>query len=122
MADYFTPDEQALVARTPAADQSRLLALLWSAKESALKALRCGLRLDTRRVIVSLIDPLESASNQVSWRRLQVSFENVQFFQGWWRESDHLLRTLVADTSSEPPIVLKVPNLREDLEVAQLLG
>ena len=52
VADYFTVEEQALVARASAADRSRLLALLWSAKESALKALRAGLRLDTRCVIV----------------------------------------------------------------------
>ena len=48
VADYFTVEEQALVARASAADRDRLLALLWSAKESALKALHAGLRLDTR--------------------------------------------------------------------------
>ena len=52
IADYFTAEEQALIERTSAADRSLLLALLWSAKESALKALRAGLRLDTRSVIV----------------------------------------------------------------------
>ena len=53
IADYFTPEEQALVAQSDAADRFRLVALLWSAKESALKALRAGLRLDTRSVIVT---------------------------------------------------------------------
>jgi len=52
VADYFTPEEQALVAEAPAPDRPRLSALLWSAKESALKALRAGLRLDTRCVTV----------------------------------------------------------------------
>ena len=52
VADYFTIEEQALVARASAADRDRILALLWSGKESALKALRAGLRLDTRSVIV----------------------------------------------------------------------
>ena len=42
VADYFTIEEQALVARASAADRDRILALLWSGKESALKALREG--------------------------------------------------------------------------------
>lgn len=54
VADYFTADEQAMVARTLAADRSRGLDLLWSAKESALKGLRVGLRLDIRCVSVTL--------------------------------------------------------------------
>ena len=53
IADYFTPEEQALVAQADTADRFPLCALLWSAKESALKALRTGLRVDTRSVIVS---------------------------------------------------------------------
>jgi 4'-phosphopantetheinyl transferase len=43
IADYFTIEEQALIARASAADRPRLLALFWSAKESALKALHEGL-------------------------------------------------------------------------------
>src|SRR5579864_1651730 len=53
VGDYFTIEEQALVARASAVNRPRLLALLWSAKESALKALHEGLRLDTRSVTVS---------------------------------------------------------------------
>ena len=52
VADYFTLEEQALIAHASAADRHRLLALLWSGKESALKALHEGLRLDTRSVVV----------------------------------------------------------------------
>ena len=48
IADYFTIEEQELIARVHLDDRSRLVALLWSGKESALKALREGLRLDTR--------------------------------------------------------------------------
>ena len=63
VADYFTGAEQALVAQSPAADRPQLLALLWSAKESALKALHEGLRLDTRSVTVSFGDAAELSSN-----------------------------------------------------------
>src|SRR5271157_5582736 len=59
VADYFTAEEQALVARVSLEDRPRLLALLWSAKESALKALHEGLRLDTRSVVVTVVDALQ---------------------------------------------------------------
>ena len=58
IADYFATEEQALVARVVPAERLRLVTLLWSAKESALKALRAGLRLDTRSVIVTPVDPV----------------------------------------------------------------
>src|ERR1019366_2994088 len=59
IADYFATEEQALVARAAPADLPWLVTLIWSAKESALKALLAGLRLDTRCVIVALDDPAE---------------------------------------------------------------
>ena len=56
VTDYFTSDEQALVQRASVTDRPRLLTLLWSSKESALKALGTGLRLDTRCVAVEPVD------------------------------------------------------------------
>ena len=64
IADYFATEEQALVARAAPADRPWLVTLLWSAKESALKALRAGLRLDTRRVIVTLVDVLGTQNEE----------------------------------------------------------
>jgi len=61
VADYFTDEEQALIAGLPATDRPQLLALLWSAKESVLKALHEGLRRDTRSVTVSLGGPAEGS-------------------------------------------------------------
>src|SRR5581483_4678856 len=52
VADYFTPDERDLIERASSCNRWRLVALLWSAKESALKAMQEGLRRDTRSVIV----------------------------------------------------------------------
>ncbi len=49
---FFTDREQALVAAAPAADRDRLVARLWSAKESVTKALGVGLRVDTRTIEV----------------------------------------------------------------------
>ena len=50
--DFFTAAERARVLQAPEAERALLANLVWSAKESALKLLREGLRLDTRRVEV----------------------------------------------------------------------
>jgi 4'-phosphopantetheinyl transferase len=95
-ADYFTAEEQALVARaSSAADRYRLLALLWSAKESALKAMRVGLRCDTRCVAVSL-SPAEGLPRDAAdgWHPLAVQYQD-RTFHGWWHNHGIFLRTLV---------------------------
>src|SRR5271166_5297169 len=95
IVDYFSLEEQALVAGASAADRNRLIALLWSAKESALKALHAGLRLDTRCVVVS---PVEASYDVNGWSRLLVRYTGErrasgQVFHGWWRCADHIVRT-----------------------------
>jgi 4'-phosphopantetheinyl transferase len=122
VADYFTGEEQALVARTSLEDRPRLLALLWSAKESALKAMGEGLRLDTRSVVVSVVDAQSGGDNGErlvedpaasfrqgggnSWRPLQVRYVQGQVFHGWCQQTGNLLRTLVAVPPPVPPIPL----------------
>ena len=106
-----------------AADRSQLVTLLWSAKESALKALRTGLRLDTRSVIVSPLtqDQGEDELGHIrelypssrlpcalnNWCPLHVRCANGQVFQGWWQHTGSLLRTLVAAPRPLRPTLLK---------------
>jgi len=100
--DYFTAEEQRLVAQASPADRWRLLALLWSGKESVLKALREGLRLDTRSVVV---DPFTGqASGADDWRPLRAHHDGL-IFHGWWRQSDNLIRTMVASPASASPLI-----------------
>ncbi len=111
IADYFTVEEQALVARGSATDRDRLLALLWSAKESTLKALRAGLRLDTRCVVVN---PFASSYDFDGWSRLMVRYSGGhigedRIFHGWWQHAHNLLRTVVATPPPNSPILLTVP-------------
>lgn len=94
LADYFCCSERKLVAETPAADRDRLVTLLWSAKESALKAMRCGLREDTRSVHATPADLLETRDGD--WRRLSVTHTSGASFFGWWRESRNLVWTVLA--------------------------
>ncbi len=107
-ADYFTPEEQALVARTSECDRTRQLTLLWSAKESVLKALRQGLRLDTRSVIIrpdSAWDPhLEGLT---SWQAFD-AWHDGRDFHGWYQHSGKLVRTVIAIPASRSPIWLEI--------------
>jgi 4'-phosphopantetheinyl transferase len=106
VTDYFTDEEQDMVVRTPSAERSRVLALLWSAKESALKALREGLRLDTRCVSVR---PTVGACDLFSWSPLQVRCVDGQIFRGWWQSMGNVIRTVVANPDPDPPIALRTP-------------
>lgn len=126
VADYFTSEEQALVAATSVPDRPALLALLWSAKESALKALHEGLRLDTRSVLVNLAGnpqvsrdrqqtssppglatwlPAASNCGQNDWGALQVRCINRDHtLHGWWHCTGGLVRTVVADPPPLRPV------------------
>ena len=121
VADYFAPEEQDRVARAPEADRPRVATLIWSAKESALKALETGLRLDTRSVIVSLDEevkpadvsedhegslPAGNASGGIEWQPCRVRDQAGREFQGWWRRTGHVLRTVVSDPEPDQPIRL----------------
>jgi 4'-phosphopantetheinyl transferase len=106
LGDYFTDEEQALFAD---ADNKNLVStLLWSAKESALKAFHTGLRLDTRSVVVQL--PQQQHGAQVAgesiWTRLEVRHQDGRILNGWWQHSGKLVRTMVSDPVSSSPIFL----------------
>jgi 4'-phosphopantetheinyl transferase len=116
--DYFTAAEQALIGQASLHERPLLLALLWSAKESALKALQVGLRFDTRTMCVSPddawalsaekpADPLGVVPRQDTdtdeWHPLCVRYTRTQLFRGWWRVQDDLVRTLVSDAPLQCP-------------------
>ena len=104
-ADYFTTREQLLVASAAPDCRDELLTLLWSGKESALKALGEGLRLDTRCVTVSLVGA-EDMPDLDAWRPLQAACESGRIFDGWWRRTGDMVRTMVAAPAPDPPIGL----------------
>jgi 4'-phosphopantetheinyl transferase len=125
VADYFTAEEQALVAQASAADRSFLTTLFWSAKESALKALHQGLRLDTRSVTVSRPEGITTSKEDEDacaenpdkilpqhrsiWCPLEVRGTGGEVFHGWWQHTGNLLRTLVSVPAPSLPITLKIP-------------
>jgi 4'-phosphopantetheinyl transferase len=111
VADYFTAAEQSFFAEASAVDRLRLLALFWSAKESALKALHEGLRLDARSVIVS---PADAAFSFDGWNPIVVRHTDRRFFCGWWQHADRIVRTLVAAPAPNPPIRLRIAGYVRD--------
>ena len=101
--DYFTPAEQAWVADR--VDEHSLWAnLIWSAKESALKVLREGLRRDTRSVEVRFDGNVAG-----QWRSFVVDEANGDRFTGWWQQFDQFVLTVCADRVIEPPRPLTDP-------------
>jgi len=102
VTDYFTEREAAAIRRLAAPDAVLAANLIWSAKESALKALGEGLRMDTRRVEVDVEAWMEgqpsglpSRAGSADWRPLRVSAPRGVRFGGWWRVRDGLVWTVL---------------------------
>ena len=112
LADYFTRTEQYLISSCAANEQPLTTAMLWSAKESALKALHEGLRLDTRAVSVSIEHSQLGDSEE--WRPFQVVYEQNTIFHGWWLRQADLVRTVASDPAPNVPIRLQAASPRND--------
>jgi 4'-phosphopantetheinyl transferase len=98
LADYFTPAERSYAEQ----DRPLLANLTWSAKESALKALREGLRMDTRSVEVSFQEGEDGG-----WSPFTAVCAGLgQTFQGWWRRDGDLLLTLATAPAPAVPRAL----------------
>lgn len=82
--DYFTLDEINRVRVAPIEQRETLITAIWSAKESALKALRLGLTLDTRRVHCA-IDPRRYSDRE--WMAFDITCTSsyTERLRGWWR-------------------------------------
>ena len=104
--DFLTPHEQAAVADPPVSGSGDAVAnLVWSAKESALKVLRTGLRRDTRSVEVRF--PAEPPVD--GWQPLRVRTEEGRDLPGWWRQYGEFLLTVVTGQPMAPPRPLVEP-------------
>ncbi len=104
VADYFAPSERAVVAAAPQ-DHDLLANLIWSSKESALKVLHEGLRLDTRSVEVAFVEKTESG-----WSSLSVTTDDGRRFPGWWIQFDDFLLTFCATAATDAPAAMDQPS------------
>jgi len=100
---FFTHSELTLLDQHPCSDRARLVTLVWSAKESALKILRLGLKADTRRV------ELKSFTNaqDICWGSITVEDrQNGGEFHGWWCEQEGMVTTILSEHPINQPIEL----------------
>lgn len=91
--DFFTATEQAWVRSLGEARGPWGASLVWSAKEAALKALRVGLREDTRAVEVRVGAPTEEEAVRVA---VEVRSTGRRF-EGWSRVEGGRVLVLVAE-------------------------
>ncbi len=100
VGDYFTPAEARLVERAPEPTRPFLATLVWSAKESALKARRTGLRADTRTIEVRLAG--DRAGGRCGLLSLRCT-DPVEKLRGCWWVGDGFIHTIVTgDDACDP--------------------
>ena len=90
ITDYFTPDETRFALSLRGERRHEVANVIWSAKESALKVLRTGLRRDTRSVEVRL-----GFEERRGWASLVAETDGVEL-SGWWRRYGEFVLTFVA--------------------------
>jgi 4'-phosphopantetheinyl transferase len=100
--DYLTVAERDAVAAS--ADPDFAANTIWSAKESALKVLRTGLRRDTRSVEVTLNGHAEGA-----WRTLSIADVDGRTFPGWWNRFGEFVFTCATEQPTDKPTSLEIP-------------
>ncbi len=98
ISDYFTPAEVAVVDEQDPAEQPLIATLIWSAKESTLKAIKKGLSRDTRSVVIRA----DLSGAESGWKGLEAEcVELGEKMQGWWKSSDGMVFTIVAQGKLE---------------------
>ena len=100
VSDYFTAAEADWVNAQPVAQRDRLVTLVWSAKEAGLKALRKGLRLDTRAIEILRV---ANSSNGIGWVELEEKMHIPPYssFRIWYRDEGQYVLTLALIGSEE---------------------
>jgi 4'-phosphopantetheinyl transferase len=106
VTDFLTPAEQAFAGSGTPADRNCAVNLIWSAKESALKVLRTGLRRDTYSVEVVLDSLSPGPAATGGWARLEVRTTEGGRLPGWWRRDGAFLVTVASERPLAPPVTL----------------
>ncbi len=94
LKDYFTENEFTFISKENEPSKALYSNLLWSAKESVLKALRVGLKIYPRNIEIELSE----FNNGILWQPFQANYliDSLQFF-GWWQQRDGFVFTIVSN-------------------------
>ncbi len=111
--DFFTPAEVRIAQSLPDAVRDTWITIAWSAKESVLKAIRKGLRLDTRMVEIGQAESLMDGGQFTAWKPLKLG--HLPAFSGhwaaWWRCQGRMVQTMVVwdqrETQSFQPVLIQ---------------
>lgn len=101
--NYFTESELELLSHMPGALKDLQITALWSAKEAAFKAVREGLRLDTRQVECRFaaidINHHDWVPFSIDWCGNAVG--QFPALQGWWKTAGEYVLTLAVAAGQE---------------------
>lgn len=93
--DYFTTREITFITDKTQADHQFWETLTWSIKESALKALKIGLRRDTREIEIGFDhDQAISGGEWIPAKVMDLKNPPTQW-QGWWKVMDETVITII---------------------------
>lgn len=97
--DYFSKGEAEVVLTLPVEQRDVAASLLWSGKEAILKALKIGLRVDTRKLIIEVPD----IKRKESWSKLTVleSPGGADNFQLFWKCIGDLIISLAIKSEKQ---------------------
>ncbi len=104
---YFTEAEKETIHRAPSEQRDYLITAIWSGKEAALKAVRQGLRLNTRSLSCLFPVPFQSFAEDLelnSWHPFIVQWRSDSIYptlSGWWRVWQEYILTLVTAVESK---------------------
>jgi 4'-phosphopantetheinyl transferase len=103
--DYFTPAECRLVETFHDETRAEAVTLIWSAKESMLKALGVGLRQDTRSVEVRALRGIPYETG-VDWNKIEIGEPGTEghAWSAWWQLRGEYILTLAAFAATQAEI------------------
>ena len=97
--DYFSEDEAKELLTLPKANRDLAASLFWSGKEAILKALKTGLRIDTRKMIFEIPE----IQLKESWSKLTIleSPGGADNFQLFWKCHGGLIISLAIKSEKQ---------------------
>lgn len=114
LEDWFTDAERARMRDDPRGEPL-VSTVFWSAKESLLKALREGLRVDPRNLDVDLRAEAAAVTDPERWGALAVAIvPSGERFAGRWRALDAHVLTVVAHPAPDTPTELRLSGGRTE--------
>ena len=106
---YFTNSENDRIANADERDRDLLTTMIWSAKESVLKALRIGLGADTRSVEIIPDEVFGTQGNPktAAWQAGRAVAGDGGEFECWWRRDEDFVLSIAARAPLPAPVAIR---------------